>query len=68
MKWKLRIIIFILIITLIINIFFFKDRISSIDYDLEKDGVCVIPNVLSNLEIEKMRDLCKTKNYKQIMI
>jgi hypothetical protein len=66
MKWKLRIIIFILIITLIINIFFFKDRISSIDYDLEKDGVCVIPNVLSNLEIEKMRDLCKTKNYKQM--
>ena len=64
MKWKLRIIIFILIITLIINIFFFKDRISSIDYDLEKDGVCLIPNVLSKSEIEKMTGVVEEVNRK----
>jgi hypothetical protein len=66
MKWKLQFFIFILIITLFFNIFCYNDRISTVDYDLEKDGVCVIPNVLSNPEIEKMRDLCKTKNYKQM--
>jgi ectoine hydroxylase-related dioxygenase (phytanoyl-CoA dioxygenase family) len=49
-----------------LNIFFFKDKISISNYYLEKDGVCVISNVLVNSEINKMRELCSSGNYKKI--
>lgn len=64
----LKIILGIFILFFLLPIFFSKDRISenSYNYDLEKDGVCVIPNVFHHYEIQQMKTLCKNKNYKEM--
>ena len=46
--------------------FLFKDRISNRTYDLEKDGVVVIPSILQPFEISKMRELCTSGKYKEM--
>jgi hypothetical protein len=50
----------------IINTFSFDDIISNHTYNLEKDGVTVIPSILQSFEIDKMRELCLSGNYKGI--
>jgi len=58
----------IIIFILIINIFLYKDVISknSYNYDLEVHGVCVIPTVFHNYEINQLIDLCKNQKYKNV--
>ena len=62
----LKTILGILIIIFIIYIFFHEDRVSenSYKYDLEKDGVCVIPNIFQHYEITQLITLCKNQKYK----
>jgi hypothetical protein len=52
----------------IVSIFFHKDVISenSYDYDLDKDGVCVIPNVFNQSEINEIQKLCDREKYKEM--
>jgi hypothetical protein len=63
-----KIILGIIILFFLFHIFFTKDRISedSYNYDLEKDGVCIIPSVFQNYEIQIMKNLCKNENYKEM--
>ena len=56
----------IILFFLILNIFFYKDIVSKTSYHLEKDGVCMIPNILTPSEIVYLNDLCKTGNYKEM--
>jgi len=57
-----------IILFFLFTIFFNKDRISeiSVNYDLEKDGVCVIPNVLQEYEINEIRKLSMDGKYQNI--
>jgi hypothetical protein len=50
----------------IVYIFFHEDRVSenSTLYDLEKDGLCLIPNVLQKFEINEIQQLCIHEKYK----
>ena len=34
-------------------------------YELEKDGVCLLPNVLSDVEIVQLKQCCEQGNYKE---
>jgi len=54
------------ILVFLINTFFFNDRISKHNYDLKKDGVTILPSILEPFEIEKMKDLCNSGNYKKM--
>jgi len=64
--YMLYLLIILFIIYFIINTFVFKDRISTINYNLKDDGVCLLPNILLKDEIEKIRELCYNKKYKEM--
>ena len=44
---------------------FFTDVVEKRQYDLEKDGVCLFPNVLSSKQIEHLSQACVEGNYKE---
>jgi len=56
----------IFILFFVLYIIFHEDRVSenSSLYDLEKDGLCLIPNVLQNFEINEIQQLCIHEKYK----
>ena len=66
--YKKQILYFLLLLIILFFIIntIFNDRISTTDYNLTTHGVCVIPNILLHPEIETMKKLCATKNYKQM--
>lgn len=61
----LYILIIFIVIFFIINTFFLEDRISTTNYNLEKDGLCLLPNILLQDEIDKIKEMCYNKNYKE---
>ena len=58
----------IIFIIVIKNIMFYDDIISdpSINYDIHEDGLCIIKNVLSINEINRLKNQCNNNNYKNI--
>jgi hypothetical protein len=44
---------------------FFTDVVEKRQYDLEKDGVCLFPKVLSSKQIEHLSRACVEGNYKE---
>lgn len=44
---------------------FFTDVVEKRQYDLEKDGVCLFPKVLSSKQIEHLSQACVKGNYKE---
>jgi len=44
---------------------FFTDVVEKRQYDLEKDGVCLFPKVLSSKQIEHLSQACVEGNYKE---
>jgi len=42
-----------------------KNRQNQNPYELEKDGVCLLPNVLSDVEIVLLKQCCEQGNYKE---
>ena len=54
------------VLVFIINTFFFADKISKNNYDLKKDGVTILPSILEQFEIKKIKDLCNSGNYKEM--
>uniref|UniRef100_A0A6C0HMC3 Phytanoyl-CoA dioxygenase n=1 Tax=viral metagenome TaxID=1070528 RepID=A0A6C0HMC3_9ZZZZ len=44
---------------------FFTDVVEKRQYDLEKDGVCLFPQVLSSKQIEHLSQACVEGNYKE---
>ena len=44
---------FLLILTIL---YFRKDKITNIDYNLNEDGVSVIKNVLSDMEVDELKN------------
>jgi len=59
---------YVLVIFFIFFIYVFVLYSESVDstktYDLEKDGACIFKNVLSDIEIEKLKQQCQDNNYK----
>ena len=44
----------------------FRDYVDNTKtYDLEKDGACIFKNVISDIEIEQLKEICKENNYKE---
>ena len=44
---------------------FFTDVVEKRQYDLEKDGVCLFPKVLSSAQIQHLSQVCVEGNYKE---
>lgn len=44
---------------------FFTDVVEKRQYDLEKDGVCLFPKVISSTQIQHLSQACVEGNYKQ---
>ena len=44
---------------------FFTDVVEKRQYDLEKDGVCLFPKVLSSAQIQQLSQACVEGNYKE---
>ena len=63
-----KIILGIFITFFILYIIFHEDRVSenSYNYDLEKDGLCVIPTIFQHYEINQLIHLCKNQKYKSM--
>ena len=59
---------FMLFIIFIINYMFYNDIISNpiYNYDLTTDGLCIIKNLLSNNEINKLKNECTNDNYSSV--
>jgi hypothetical protein len=52
------------ILYIVIYCLLFKDFIQERKYDLEKDGVCLFPQVLSSKQIEDLKKACTQGKYK----
>ena len=67
-KWIIYILILILIFALVQYFILYKDTLadSSKIYDLKKDGVCSIKNVLTPNEIEMLLTKCNENKYKEM--
>jgi ectoine hydroxylase-related dioxygenase (phytanoyl-CoA dioxygenase family) len=50
---------------LLIKVYTTKERVDTTggNYNLQRDGVCIIKNVLDDSEIEYLKQMCKTGNY-----
>lgn len=74
MKYRVgqRIYVFLIILFFIsvfpLHFLFYKDRILTSPplskHSLEQDGFCIIPNVLSTNDVNKLRNMCNTQQYK----
>lgn len=59
--------IFILLLYVILYNIIFRDYVDNTKtYDLEKDGACIFKNVISDIEIEQLKEFCKENNYKEV--
>lgn len=59
------IIIFLIVLIFCVNYFIFYNDRSIEDGDLERDGFCLCKNVLDNGDIDVLKQLCFSKNYKK---
>jgi ectoine hydroxylase-related dioxygenase (phytanoyl-CoA dioxygenase family) len=58
-------VLFLFLLYVFIKVYTTKERVDTTggNYNLERDGVCIIKNVLNDSEIESLKQLCKTSNY-----
>ena len=55
-------------IIIIILVFLIKgDKISNIKYNLEKDGLPIIKNIINTDDINKIKKECENNNYDNIL-
>jgi len=66
-SYILYIILFILIIIYILySLFFNGNRTNKAnEYDLKKDGVCILPKLLSEEKVKTIHNMCEKKEYKE---
>ena len=63
---KLQNKIWMLALIIIVIFFIYNDKVDNKEYDLTRDGVCVIKQVLTADEIDYINQQSKENNYKEI--
>lgn len=54
-----------ILLYIVLYCLFFTDVVQKRQYDLEKDGVCLFPKVLSSAQIQHLSQACVEGNYKE---